>query len=617
MSENQEVECQQQPVATRTRRISSTFNINAAYEQNVDSILNRTSEVTDLIGDAVPYDDIMAILKKDPAERVDADNKTLNDWSFLVPEAQTRLKAQMAKSILKQRAVEQEEPLESIEQKANVLAQLIEKSHHIVIYTGAGISTSASIPDYRGPNGLWTQIRKTGAFSITKLHDLTLAEPTLTHMAIKELSRRRIVKHVVSQNCDGLHLRSGIAQSHLSEIHGDMYIEVCPTCEKQYFRQADITEKTSRFRHKTGRKCHTCAEPNNNLIDTIVLYGERSRTQWPMNWERASKAAKRADLIICMGSSLKTLRRYNCLWPKTIHGTGNKEPETKLVIINLQYTPKDKNAVLKINGKCDLVMQLVMQKLNINIPAYEWTVDPLLKMSTPFTKEERANLKRNLIFESRLAEQQDNLTSPNSPNSNQSKRPRTVELSKSPSLFVSELTDDPEKKRLRMRIRAVNADGNSNTSSGTTSELSSSQGVNDTANFVDDSISGGDELQSLHDGNQEKEEDDEKLMTSHQPDQKVNYILPGWLGKSLGATKTKSSSYRRKRHGNKGRRHLSVLKRNNESAAKVSDISNNESSTMKPLDAVKMEPIPLHELSKQATQVDLASFPTCPPLSSG
>jgi len=517
---------QQQPVATRTRRFSNNSNSKVNQGDTSRPELKLTDEIDTTKQEGLSHarvctvDEIVTVLKKEAVERSKEELKILQEWSFLVPEAEARLKARLAKSVIKQRSIEREESMEIIERKADTLAQLIEDANYIVIYTGAGISTSASIPDYRGPNGLWTQIKKTGTFSLTKSYDLTRAEPTFTHMAIKELCKRRIVSHVVSQNCDGLHLRSGIPQSYLSEIHGNMYIEVCPTCEKQYYRQADVTEKTSRFRHKTGRKCHTCPEPNNNLVDTIVLYGERSRTTWPMNWERAGKAAKRADLIICMGSSLKTLRRYFCLWPE--RNSVDKNSETKLAIINLQYTSKDKNAVLKINGKCDLVMQLVMQKLNIDIPDYEWSEDPLNQLAIPFTPEERANLKRNLIFEFKTER------SSESPAPGSLKRSRQ-ELSRSPNLFVSEITDDPEKKRLRMRIRALN----------------SGQSISPS------------ELSTIQDEYEIKPEE----MIEHESDEPskvVNYALPGWLGKSLGATRT--SSYRRKRHGNKGRKHSSVLK---------------------------------------------------------
>lgn len=547
----------EQPVASRTRRLSSTGSManleagdNSGRAASYGAAGKQDAVAASSAKPAPAVKKIAAIYQKDPIERTEEEADTLGTYAHLIPSVEAYLKSKQEKELLRQRLLEVEESRESIEAKTEVLAKLIKGSRHVVIYTGAGISTSASIPDYRGPNGLWTQIKRTGTFSITKVLDLSNAEPTYTHMAIKELCRRRIVKHVVSQNCDGLHLRSGVAQNNLSEIHGNMYIEVCPTCERQYFREADVTQQTCRFRHKTGRRCHTCLEPDNNLIDTIVLYGERSRTKWPMNWERASKAAQNADLIICMGSSLKTLRRYGCLWPTS--STKKSKSETKLVIINLQHTPKDKNAFMKINGKCDFVMENVMRRLGLEVPAYDWSCDPLVRLAVPFTSDELVGLKRNLIFDSKKHQQQQRQqSSPGSPTS--LKRQRSEERRDSPSLFVSELTDDPDRKRLRMRIRAVNvASGGSGKQPSDENDLAIMPlDVKREFDGPEARAEAGDAIVKRELGEHGSENLSQPEAKIHLP-RVVEYAPPGWLGKSIGHSK--SSSHRRKRHGNKGRK---------------------------------------------------------------
>lgn len=101
-----------------------------------------------------------------------------------------------------------------VEYKVRKLAEMMKRNlGRCVLFTGAGISTSAGIPDFRGPKGVWT-LKAKGKHAVSKV-DASKANPTPTHMACKALLDCGIVSHVVSQNVDGIHRRSGMAEEQI------------------------------------------------------------------------------------------------------------------------------------------------------------------------------------------------------------------------------------------------------------------------------------------------------------------------------------------------------------------------------------------------------------------
>ena len=112
--------------------------------------------------------------------------------------------------------------------------------------------------------------------------------------------------------------------------------------------------------HRTGRTCETpgC---NGHLKDTIINFGENLN---PAILELGEQNGASADLCICMGSSLR-VSPANDMPAATARNGGN------LIIINLQKTPIDAFATLCIYGKCDDVIELLMQKLGYQIPTWQ------------------------------------------------------------------------------------------------------------------------------------------------------------------------------------------------------------------------------------------------------
>jgi NAD-dependent SIR2 family protein deacetylase len=237
---------------------------------------------------------------------------------------------------------------DKIETIVEKLAQLIKESKHAVIYTGAGLSTSAGIPDFRGPKGVWTLEAQGKEAEFLENFKL----PTFSHMAIKKLVDENLVKFIVSQNVDGLHLKSGLPIEKLAELHGNLNKEYCKKCNKIFYRDFDACEDADD--HRTSRKCLEC---NVYLYDSIIDFGENLPEE---EFKKAEANSIECDLAIVLGSSLRV--------PPAAGLPMLKKKDGKLVICNLQKTPLDNKAHLLIHTKIDDLMQLLMARIGLETP---------------------------------------------------------------------------------------------------------------------------------------------------------------------------------------------------------------------------------------------------------
>uniref|UniRef100_A0A8D0CG41 NAD-dependent protein deacylase sirtuin-6 n=1 Tax=Scleropages formosus TaxID=113540 RepID=A0A8D0CG41_SCLFO len=249
------------------------------------------------------------------------------------------------------------------------LAQMIRDAKYLVVHTGAGISTSAGIPDFRGPKGVWTleERGETPHFETT----FEEARPSPTHMALLALQRAGYLKYLISQNVDGLHMRSGFPRDLLSELHGNMFVEECCRCGKQYVRDKVIgvmgLKPTGRYCQETrSRGLRAC---RGKLISTILDWEDALPDR---DLGRADEASRRADLALTLGTSLQ-------IRPSGNLPLATKRKGGKLVIVNLQPTKHDKHADLRIHGYVDEVMIQLTELLGLDIPV--WTGPTLCESS--------------------------------------------------------------------------------------------------------------------------------------------------------------------------------------------------------------------------------------------
>ena len=238
------------------------------------------------------------------------------------------------------------------------LAHRIKHAKHLVIFTGAGISTDSGLPDYRGSDGVWTRRKK--GLSDKKIKPFSKFKPNAGHKALYELYHRGYLKFLVTQNIDNLHRRSGIPEANLAEIHGNYSMMRCESCDKRYsLKHLSISNNLQTLTDPVaGTNVSKSCSCGGKIIPTYVNFG---RPLLEKELQKANDHASASDLFIAIGTTLS-------VEPGSILPKKAKNNNAFIVIINNDRTNYDLKADLIIHGSIELVLpkliKYVMKKNN-------------------------------------------------------------------------------------------------------------------------------------------------------------------------------------------------------------------------------------------------------------
>ncbi len=240
---------------------------------------------------------------------------------------------------------------------------ILRPCQNILAFTGAGLSTESGIPDFRGPDGLWTKVDPDD-FTIQKYvtnRDLRVrgwkmhvdgemwgarssAQPTKGHMGLVRLADAGRLVGVVTQNVDGLHHKSGLGDRQVAELHGNVRNSHCLSCA------ATWPTETVLGWVETGQDDPRCPDCGGIVKSDTIMFGEMLPED---QITLAGMLLAVSDAVLVMGSTVS-------VWPAADVVMRAASQAKPLVIINKGATEADHLAAVKIDaGIGDVIDQLV------------------------------------------------------------------------------------------------------------------------------------------------------------------------------------------------------------------------------------------------------------------
>jgi NAD-dependent deacetylase len=221
----------------------------------------------------------------------------------------------------------------------------VASARQVTVLTGAGISTESGIPDFRGPQGVWTKDPAAAAlFTLDNYladpdvrrrawegrrdHPAWTAEPNAGHLALVELERAGRLRAVVTQNIDGLHLKAGHDPARVIEIHGTLFGVQCLECGRR------TTMRENLDRVVAGDPDPACLVCGGIQKAATISFGQALE---PDVLDAAVRAARSCDLLLAVGSTLQVQPAAGLVEVAVQAGA-------RLVVVNRDPTPYDRLA---------------------------------------------------------------------------------------------------------------------------------------------------------------------------------------------------------------------------------------------------------------------------------
>ncbi len=193
-------------------------------------------------------------------------------------------------------------------------ADMIKQSEYTVAFTGAGVSTDAGIPDFRGPEGLYTtrHYDPDKVFDINYFHEhpemfyrftkdyIAMAkdiQPTFTHLFLSRLEEKGMLKGVITQNIDALHHKAG--SKNIAELHGTYWSACCTHCHNYTVDHIDLKWWEKVIDESPRSPVPVCPKCEGTIKPDVVFFGEPVR-----DLHKAETMALEAELMLVLGSSL-------------------------------------------------------------------------------------------------------------------------------------------------------------------------------------------------------------------------------------------------------------------------------------------------------------------------